>query len=86
MIDQDKLEGPLVVRSRKDGDHFQPFGGSGAKKLGDFFTDAKVPPDDRDQIGILCDARGIVWVLGMRISDRVKITPNTKKILKLTLK
>ena len=85
MIDRDKLKGPLLIRPRKDGDQFFPLGGRGSKKLGDFFTDAKVPPQIRDQIGILCDAQGIVWVLSMRISDRVKITPATTQALKLSL-
>lgn len=85
MIDPARLEGLLVVRNRRAGETFQPLGTQGTKKLGDFLTDAKVPVEQRDRLAILCDARGIVWVIGMRIAERVKMTSTTRKALKLTL-
>ena len=43
--------------------------------LGDFFTDAKVPIEYRKRIGLVCDDAGIVWVIGLRIAERVMPRP-----------
>ena len=32
---------------------------------------------------LLCDAAGIVWVVGHRIADRVKVTEQTRRTLGL---
>jgi|GEM_PF-64695 len=85
VIDRDRLRGNLYIRGRRDGDRFQALGSAGEKKLGDFFTDQKIPVYLRNQTGLLCDQEGIIWVMGLRISERVKITSTTKSLLKLTL-
>ena len=86
MIDLDKIEGKLVLRQRRRGDRFRPLGAPGEKKLGDFFTDTKVPLELRDRTGLLCDDQGIIWVMGLRLADRAKVTAPTKRILKLTIR
>ncbi|MFC1783789.1 tRNA lysidine(34) synthetase TilS [Planctomycetota bacterium] len=86
MFDGDKIQGTLRLRCRRDGDRFWPLGGGGIKKLGDFFTDAKVPTQLRDRVGLVCDDEGILWILGLRISERCKINPSTNRILKITIK
>jgi len=75
-----------VVRLRKFGDHFIPLGSRGSTKLKKFFIDNKVPKAVRDRVPILTDDKRIVWVVGYRIGDEVKITDGTKKILKLKIK
>ena len=86
IIDYEKLAGPLVVRLRKFGDHFIPLGSRGSTKLKKFFIDNKVPKAVRDRVPILTDGKRIVWVVGYRIGDEVKITDGTKKVLKLKIK
>ena len=61
---------PLVVRFRQPGDVFQPAGMGGRKKLKDYLIDAKVPQSQRDQLPLLCDAQGILWVAGLRADAR----------------
>ena len=86
VIDFEKLDGPLVVRLRKGGDSFVPLGSRGSTKLKKFFIDNKVPKTVRDRVPIVTDGRRIVWVVGYRIGDDVKITDATKKVLKLKVK
>ncbi|HYF00362.1 MAG TPA: tRNA lysidine(34) synthetase TilS, partial [Planctomycetota bacterium] len=86
VIDFEKLAGPLTVRLRKGGDHFIPLGSRGSTKLKKFFIDNKVPKTVRDRVPIVTDGRRIVWVVGYRIGDEVKITDQTKKVLKLKVK
>jgi len=80
-FDLDKSGDKLWVRSRKRGDRFQPLGMSQSKKLGEFMIDAKIPQAWRGQIPIVCSPQHILWVVGWRIDDRVKVTPQTKQIL-----
>jgi len=85
IFDLEKIVEPLHLRTREGQDRFQPLGAGGTKTLGDFFTDIKVPASKRDQTGLVCDGRGIIWVIGLRIADRVKITAKTQHILKLSV-
>lgn len=82
-MDWDKLELPLQVRSRREGDVFHPLGSTGSKKLKDFLIDEKVPKKERGYVPVLQDAKGIIWVAGFRMADRVKVTGSTRKVLHL---
>lgn len=79
VVDWGKVERPIVVRNRKTGDRFVPLGMDGEKKLKDFFIDAKIPYEQRDRTPLVCDNRGIIWVVGFRVDERYKITKHTKK-------
>lgn len=85
-VDYDKISQPLFVRSIKPGDRLTPLGMRGTKKVSDFLTDAKVPGFLRDEIPVLADRQGIIWLVGHRISDRVKIDGSTRKILTIELR
>ncbi len=80
-LDWDKLAGPLSVRSIRPGDRFRPLGMRGRKKIGDYLTDRKVPREYRDEIPVVCDREGIVWLMGYELADRVKIDDKTRKVL-----
>lgn len=84
-FDHDKLKGPIVARSRKDGDKFEPIGGGGEKKVGKFLTAAKVPGVLRREVVIFADAGKIIWVAPFRASEETKISQATKKILEIRL-
>ena len=84
LIDRDRIEEPLLIRNRRPGDRFRPLGMAGTKKLQDFFIDRKVPLEERDRIPLLCDRQGIVWVVGLRLSEDYKVTDKTKRALLLT--
>ena len=68
-LDREALGGTATIRSRLPGDRFQPKGMAGSKKLQDFFTDAKIPRDQRDGIPLLVTDLGIAWVVGHRVAD-----------------
>ncbi len=75
----------IIIRSREDGDRFFPLGMKGSKKLQDLFIDSKVPFELRDSIPIIESRGKIIWVGGMRISEKAKVTKNTKKVVKIEL-
>jgi tRNA(Ile)-lysidine synthase len=84
-LDYDSLKFPLTVRNYQPGDRFYPLGLGGSKKLKDFFIDNKIPLRERYNIPLLLFQDQIVWVAGMRIDDRFRITPDTRKMLKIQL-
>jgi len=85
-IDFDQVSFPLIIRPRKPGDRFWPLGGPGSKKLSDFFSERKIEPPARNQIALLCDQLGPIWIMGMRIDERVKLRRHTGKVLRVTAK
>lgn len=85
-LDYDKIESNLIIRNRLPGDRFKPLGGMGFKKLKDFFIDEKVPRLKRDQVPIVESKGNIVWVGGMRIDDRYKVTGETKRVLVMEMR
>jgi len=81
--DRTGLDG-LTLRSWREGDSFTPLGMSGRKKLSDFFVDERIPLERKHRIPVLLTAGGeVVWVCGMRLDDRFKITPATRRVLRL---
>jgi tRNA(Ile)-lysidine synthase len=80
-LDFDNVRLPLVVRSRQSGDRFFPLGAPGSKKLGDFLSDVKVDPLEREQVALVCDQLGPIWVVGHRIDERVKLTRISREAL-----
>ena len=80
-LDRNKLTLPLVVRNIRAGDRFVPLGMRGTKKIGDYLTDKKIHRVYRDEIPVVCDIKGIVWLVGVEIADRVKVDRTTRKVL-----
>ncbi len=80
-FDYDKIVSALYIRNRLPGDMFNPFGMNGTKKLKDFFIDEKIPISLRNNVPMLVDNDNIIWIIGIRTSDRYKVTTNTKKVL-----
>ena len=76
-IDADRLELPLIVRPWRDGDRMRPLGMPGSKKVSDILTDARVPSSRRRQELVVEDANGIIWLVGHRIDQRVRIVEPT---------
>jgi len=83
-FDVDKINfKKLLLRNRREGDRFRPFGLRGTKKLSDFFIDRKIPRRLRDRVPLLVEGDDILWVVGIRRADKARITEDTKKILEV---
>ena len=83
-LDLEKLTFPLKLRKWKDGDFFRPLGMNGQKqKLQDFFSNNKLNRFEKEQVWILESAGQICWIIGHRIDERFKITPQTDQVVSL---
>ena len=83
-IDAERLGRQLVLRPWHAGDWFIPLGMKAKKKLSDFFTDQKIPRFEKAVIPILESDGAIVWICGMRLDNRFKLTEHTRKAIRLT--
>jgi tRNA(Ile)-lysidine synthase len=73
---------PLTLRTWQQGDYFVPMGMTTRKKLSDFFINQKVPLHQKTQIPLLVNGNGeVIWIAGYRLSNRYKLTPQTKKVI-----
>jgi len=85
-MDQAKIKFPLILRRWEHGDRFIPLGMDKRKKISDFLVDIKVPLTDKENIWVLESNKEIIWLIGMRIDNRVRISEKTKNIFCIELK
>lgn len=85
-FDFDKLEFPLTIRKWRTADRFKPFGMKGSKLLSDLFIDEKLSLLEKENIWLLVSGNEIIWVIGLRSSDRFKITSKTETIYSIILR
>jgi tRNA(Ile)-lysidine synthase len=84
-FDLEKITPPVKFRRRLEGDRFCPLGLDSDKKISRFLIDEKLPFSQRQKTLVVTDSEKIIWLWPIRISDKVKITAKTKKILQLKL-
>lgn len=82
-FDYDKLNFPLEIRTRKNGDKFKPLGFGHSKKLKDFFIDEKIDKIERDRIPLILSDGKIIWLVSHRLAEDAKIDQGTKKIVRI---
>ncbi|OGU55906.1 MAG: tRNA lysidine(34) synthetase TilS [Ignavibacteria bacterium RBG_13_36_8] len=86
IISADHLDDTFVLRTWKAGDKFVPLGMKSFKKISDFLNEQKVPSSMKKSQLVLVNRNNIVWVVGLRIDDRVKISEETNIKCKLWMK
>lgn len=85
-IDKAKVKFPLTVRPIENGDAFIPFGMTGRKLVSDYLTDRKCSLFEKQRQLVVTDSEGqIIWLVGKRTDNRVRVTELTKEILQMAL-
>ena len=85
-LDAASIEGPLTCRSVQEGDRFTPFGMKGSRLVSDYLTDRKRSRIDKLAACVVCDARGIVWLVGERPDARCAVTAATDSVVLLEVR
>lgn len=86
-FDFDRVPAGAVIRCAKAGDRFCKFGG-GTKALSRYLIDKKIPQAVRNKIPLIADRDGdeVYVVCGVEIADGVKVTEDTEKIARVSVK
>jgi tRNA(Ile)-lysidine synthase len=85
LLDMARLNFPLVVRSFQPGDRFRPFGLPGRQKIKKLFIDRKISRSQRKRVALLTSADAILWVVGVRRGSQAAISPETSRVLRVTV-
>lgn len=86
-IDGDKVAPPLLVRKWKAGDKFKPVGMNGAKAVGKFLRDRKVPAHQKKNVLVVEDKqKQIVGIFGFGCGETYRISSVTLRPLALTVR
>lgn len=84
-VDADLVGPVLQVRTRRPGDRIQPLGMAHEKKVQDVLVDKRIARADRSHIPFFLSASHSVWLAGLCLDDRVRLTSKTRRILRLSV-
>lgn len=85
-LDADSLpQGEVTMRVWRSGDRFVPFGMKGFKKVRDYLRDRKQSLFEKESQRVVCVGDEIVWLVGERTDNRFRVTPTTRRVLKLAV-
>ena len=86
-VDADLVRLPLSVRPWRPGDCFCPFGMVHRRRLSDFLKDCKLSIFEKQCVHVVVDnGDRIVWVVGLRLDNRFRITDATRRVLQLSVR
>ena len=84
-FDADLLTKPLEIRLVRNGDSFVPLGMKGRKLVSDYLTDRKLSRIEKQRQFVVTHGDDIIWLIGHRSDGRFRVTPATRRILRLTV-
>lgn len=81
-FDSEKVGRQIILRHWRPGDRFHPIGAPQAVKLQDFFTNEKIPREQRRRLVVAVAADGrIFWIEGCRIAEGFKLDKSSRRVL-----
>ncbi len=83
ILDYDKIVGKAEIRCRKEGDSIK-LKKRPNKSLKKLFCELKIEQEKRDELPVLADDKGVIWIYGIGCAERVAVDENSKKVLKIS--
>lgn len=81
-VELKEIRFPFTLRTRKDGDIIQPFGMKGKMKLKKYLINKRIPKEKRDVLPVLAKGNEIFWVIGVGISEKLRVAQNPDYVFK----
>ena len=76
----------LILKTKERGERFSPLGmSSGSLKLSEYMINMKIPERVRKRWPIISLGENIAWVPGFQISEQVRVTDQTQKVIMISL-
>jgi tRNA(Ile)-lysidine synthase len=86
-IDGEAVERSIFVRTRREGDRFQPLGmGGHTTRLSDYLINVKMPKRARAKWPLVSAGDEIAWVPGYALAHPFRLSESTKRAIHLHLK
>jgi tRNA(Ile)-lysidine synthase len=84
-VDAEVAGSSLEVRTKKPGDRMRPLGMQHEKKMQDIFVDQHVARSDRGSIPIFFSTAHCIWLAGVCLDERARLTCKTQHIVRLAI-
>lgn len=85
-FDMDALSFPMQVRNWRPEDRFIPLGLKSSLRVGRFLENRGLSKEERSRVPVMESGGRIVWVVGHRIDETVRIGPKTRRVLKADIR
>ena len=83
-LDTATVQFPLTIRRVEEGDWMQPYGMKGKKLLSDLMTDLKMTVFEKRRQLVVVDSQGVaVWLVGLRVDQRVAVSETANSVLEI---
>ena len=82
-FDYDRIVGELSFRHMRDHDFIVIDRAGSTKKLNRYMTDEKIDRTLRAKVPLVCDESHVLWVVGHRISEDVKVNDDTVSVIEI---
>lgn len=79
-LDYDKIFGNLIIRNREPSDKIKLAGRGVTKTLKQLFCEKKLGIYERSVLPVAADDLGVIWIYGIGVAERCRITDDTKNI------
>ncbi len=83
-LDWSRVRGPLILRSWRPGDRFQPAGTESPRKVKELFQQARVPSWERFRWPMITTEGAILWTRRFGAAAGVAATPATRQALRVS--
>mgnify|MGYP006271912911 CR=1 FL=1 len=84
-FDADKVQHPIQIRTRRDGDVIRPFGMEGHKKIKKLMQEHRLANERRAHWPLICFGDEVAWAIGLAQSELFRIDESTQNILRLDI-
>ena len=84
LFDCDKIVGEPIVRTRESGDRIRLSGRGCTKTLKQLYNERAIPVYKRKTLPVIADEKGVIWVCGFGVAERVAPDENSSIIYKIS--